>query len=154
MRQMALVTDILKAVGKQKKLVKPRIINTIIDCANLIIHEIERPDVPAVPGMGLRAWLKSDDTGLSSLYMACMLANGPKVKRAYPLDVDDFGRCYRFLRSVEEPERRPLADMSGLSLEWDALVANWLTLEVLFEQPGSNGVTELIQKILKSVKKP
>lgn len=51
--------------------------------------------------MGIIAWLESDDTGSSSLYMASVLSGKPgSYSNHYPRDPADFGRCMRLIKAV------------------------------------------------------
>lgn len=151
MNQFDLVTGFLKVIGKQQKCVKPRVINTVIECANKIISEIERPDIVATPGMGLSAWLKCDDTGLSSRFMAHVLSGGPPAENRHPLDADDFGRCYRFLRAVCAPGsgKEKVAGMASCSLQWHALVGVWADLEQIYETGEFEKLSKAIEKVLE-----
>ena len=152
--QMNFVADLCKLVAKHgAKALRPYQINAIIRAADSIIHEIERPFVPAVPWMGLAAWLSSDDTGASSRFMAYVLSDGPECDQAHPLDADDFGRCYRFLRAVPEKDRTLLDNMGKCSKEWEALIAEWAVLERLYEAEASQNLSITIRRILSGVGK-
>ena len=50
--------------------------NAIIQAATLVRNELRRENVGSTPAMGLAAWCRSDDTGLSSVYMAWVLNGG------------------------------------------------------------------------------
>jgi len=154
MDQMKLVCDVVKAFGKQKKTMKRSTLNVIIASCNAIIAEEERPFVAAVPGMGLVDWLASDDTGLSSKFMAKILCNGPRAEYAHPLDASDFGRCYRFLKAVSLPgvEKSLLKEMSVASVKWAMLVAYWPELEKMYEAKHKN-LSAKIDEILKGCEK-
>jgi hypothetical protein len=149
MNQMKLVTDFIAAIGKQKKAVLPRTINLVIKAANEIIADIEKPFVPATPGMGLEAWLKSDDVGMSSRYLAWCMFGGTEPEYAHPLDADDFGRCYRLLRAVGA---NGAFCARNKSYQWNALEKNWDGLEKMYEIDDprmKKALCALIQKILK-----
>ena len=138
--QIALVTAITKHLQKQGiELSCARQLNSVIQATLLIIREYEQPTVKAKPGMGLQAWLKSDDTGSSSLFMAYYLADGPKAEYAYPRDPDDFGRCYRFLRAVPKKDRQAIGFMNDASGIWASLVSGWEEMELLWEQESPTG---------------
>jgi hypothetical protein len=70
--QIDLARGIAKILAKQFGVtdVLPRQFNAIIEAANRIIAEFQRDYTPAAPGCGLKAWLASDDTGMSSKWMA------------------------------------------------------------------------------------
>jgi len=129
--------DLVGAIGRLLdkefgiKLATIRVINAIITAADGICDAINTPDKPSVPGSGLDAWLASDDTGLSSKYMAYKLAGRPHCEYAHPLDQHDFGRCVRLLEAVPEL-RVKLGEMAACSPLWGALVDDWAPLEILY----------------------
>lgn len=137
--QIELVFAIMKELDRQgvKEFV-PRWMEACIDAANSIIREIGIEPTQSKDGMGLSAWLRSDDTGMSSAFMAHVLAAGPMKKPEHPHDPADFGRCYRFLRAVPEA-RRSLAKMAAHGKVWAALVAHWPELEGLWELESLTG---------------
>ncbi|HGN0867350.1 TPA: hypothetical protein ACKROV_000560 [Providencia alcalifaciens] len=103
---------------------EPRYMNAIINAANLICDEFKKPIVKASSGMGLTAWLASDDTGASSKYMASILSGQFNVSHNYPWDPSDLGRCIRLLEAVPELESE-LHKMKACSPQWAAVVDNW-----------------------------
>jgi hypothetical protein len=130
--QISMVTTILGAFPKDY-IATNKLINTICRCATEIVTEAGRPYVPAKPAMGLTAWLASDDTGLSSKYMASVLADSPFSARVNnPWDGADFGRCYRLLRAVPELLRN-FDRLATCPAPWPALHANWTELEHIYE---------------------
>lgn len=154
--QIDLVGGILKLLDKMGvKESHPHIMNAVIDGANEIIKQVERPVIAASEGMGLAKWLRSDDTGSSSLYMAHILADGPMDRHAFPWDPADFGRCYRFLRAVPEA-RKKLLLMRGTGAVWAAYVAHWDEMERLWEQESPTGkapkLYALMQRLRESAK--
>lgn len=113
----------------------PRQMNAVIAAADSILAELQTPERTVRPGMGLSAWLASDCTGASSLYMAHYLANhwGKDSHRyAYPHDSGDFGRCLGLLDAVPEL-REKLAGMAETGREWAALIGAWDELEALHD---------------------
>lgn len=152
MDQIKLVADITKAVEKQGvNALNSRQVNAIIRAANEIITEIQAPHTMSAPKQGLAAWLRSDDTGLSSRFMARILASGPSAELAFPWDPSDFGRCYRFLRAV--PDHLPLDLMETQGKVWAAMVKVWPKMEKLWEKESPTGkcpkLWDLMQKIIK-----
>ena len=122
--QIELIATITKFLDKQGvKTMVPRQFNAIVTAVNSIIDEIEKPVVMASPGMGLNAWLNSDDTGISSMWMAAVLRSRTSPY-GHPHDVDDFARCMRLLEAVPEYANR-LDELRGQSKEWDALLDRW-----------------------------
>jgi hypothetical protein len=95
--------------------------------------EVGRPELPGVdaqdaPTIEARAlrWFAGDDTGASSMALACHMLGLPVSRwgRSYPLDAGDFGRCERLLQLV--PEWRPrLPEMGGRNTAWIGLAAMW-----------------------------
>lgn len=128
--QISLISAIAKELSKQKVKATIGQMNVIIEAANTIIRECERVPVMATEGMGLSAWLASDDTGMSSCYMASVLDGNFHRCYAHPLDLDDFGRCSRLLKAVPEFRNR-LTRMSLKSPQWARLVERWTEIETL-----------------------
>lgn len=129
--QIGLIGAICKYLDRNGvKVLNQRQYNAVIAGANTILDAIAKPHQPVVPGMGLDAWLKCDDTGVSSLYLAGILSGQFMRKPAYPHDADDFGRCVKLLQAAPEL-RANLGRMSDKSLAWDALVGRWDELERL-----------------------
>ena len=128
--QINLVSAIVKELSKQKFTPSILHLNAIVKAANDIIRECERVPVMATEGMGLQAWLRCDDTGLSSCYMASVLDGTFSRPYAHPLDLDDFWRCSRLLQAVPEFRER-LTRMSSRSPQWSRLAAQWTEIETL-----------------------
>lgn len=111
-----------------------RQMNALKGAADLIYDALAHADVPATPGMGLRAWFECDETGLSSKYLAAVFsARHADPNRPHPHDAGDFGRCVKLLDAVPEfrlglaklnrPEHGPV---------WNAIGARWADLEALY----------------------
>jgi hypothetical protein len=127
--QIELIAAICEELGRQGVgSLPPRKINAVIASANAIIAAYESPDRPSRPGMGLDEWLRSDDTGMSSRFMAWVLCGGPLAEGARPHDLDDFGRCSRFLDAVPSA-RLNLPKMRGAGKAWARLVNRWYPIE-------------------------
>lgn len=132
--QMSLVGAIMKELARQVPGItaEARYFNAVIKAANDICAELARPVVKATKGMGLEAWLNSDDTGSSSLYMAWCLNGGIhgewplniQPAPAYPHDPDDLGRCIRLIEAVHEFGGM-IPEMSHRGPEWQAVTTNW-----------------------------
>ena len=134
MNQIELFTDIARAVEKQVGgVVLPRQINAIIQASNLIVEAFEKPEQKVVDGMGVQAWLKSDHTGSSSLWMLQAMGIRGGREYAYPHDADDFGRCLGLLRAAPEL-REKLGQVAATGKEWAAIVANWKEFEDLYQR--------------------
>jgi hypothetical protein len=124
--QISLIAAITKEIDRQYPGTgaETRYFNAIIQAATNICQEFANPIVKASEGMGLTAWLASDDTGLSSLYMASKLTGMFEAKYAYPRDPADFGRCLRLIEAVPELESK-ISDMSQHGKEWAVVAARW-----------------------------
>lgn len=132
--QIMLVSAIANEITRQRPgiAVVPRQFNAIIAAANDIVAEYAKPIVKATPGMGLEAWLDSDDTGASSLYMAWCLSAGQfgywqgreQPEPAYPRDPDDLGRCIRLIEAVPEFGGK-IPEMAHRGAHWLAVTTNW-----------------------------
>lgn len=141
--QTALVGAIMKELGRQHPgLPADSRMNKVIEAANLVCDEYGREPVENGPGIGLAAWLGSDDTGASSLFMASVLSRGQlHAPKAYPHDLDDLGRCIRLLVAVPEFAER-LHLMSSEGPKWAAVVANWAQWTRMYNDENDDG-TEL-----------
>lgn len=124
----------------------PRLMNAVIAAANSLVDEFAKPIVKASPGMGLGAWLSSDDTGSSSLFMAYTLSTAlsggwpgfVQPQHNYPRDPDDLGRCIRLTRAV--PQFAGLIfEMREHGKEWKAVAENWDRWVELYD--GEDGHT-------------
>jgi hypothetical protein len=147
--QMDLVSHICKAFGKHPA--KPRHINAIIKAADMILAELRREDLIAPPGAGYQLWLRSDDTGMSSKYLAMMLHGGGAgpADFAFPHDADDFGRCYRMLRVVVFADDAMARVGPTLPHPWPALCEHWKKLESMFEACAYSALYYYIQDLTK-----
>jgi hypothetical protein len=68
-------------------------------------------------------WFSGGDTGLSSKAIFGVMIGHP-LERSYPIDWDDFGRCYRLLELF--PEWRPrMHEVSERFPEWKPIVDRW-----------------------------
>lgn len=131
--QIPLISVITQELNRQNPgLPADARINVVIAAANSIIAEYAREPIMAAPGMGLTAWLDSDDTGSSSLYMAYDFSydrlhhwDARKIPRySYPYDPDDLGRCIRLIEAVPEFGVR-IHEMAHRGAHWEAVVRNW-----------------------------
>ena len=126
--QIAIISAIAKELDRQSPgLPADGRMNVIIKAANDICAEYSREIVMTSSGMGLTAWLGSDDTGLSSKFMASVLSGGQfTAPNNYPRDPDDFGRCMRLIEAV--PEFKGFIHlMCEHGHEWSAVADNWET---------------------------
>ncbi|EBR4567719.1 hypothetical protein B1Q46_17375 [Salmonella enterica] len=125
LNQIKLISAITKEIENQQPGVPADgRMNTIIKAVNMICDEYSREMIPSSQGMGLAAWLASDDTGLSSRFMASILSGQFTTKNKYPCDPADLGRCIRLVEAVPElAEKIPLMAQHGH--QWSAVAQNW-----------------------------
>ncbi|WP_272656439.1 MULTISPECIES: hypothetical protein [unclassified Providencia] len=132
--QIDLIAAISSEVEKQIPGIpaEPRYMNAIIKAANLVCDEFKKPLIKASEGMGLTAWLASDDVGASSRYMAAVLSGQFDAPYYYPSDGADLGRCIRLLVAVPELASQ-LHEMKACSPQWSAVIDNWDKWKDLYE---------------------
>ncbi|WP_285317114.1 hypothetical protein [Providencia rettgeri] len=132
--QINLISAISTEIEKQIPDIpaEPRYMNAIIKAATLVCEEFKKPLVKASEGMGLAAWLASDDVGASSRYMASVLSGQFSDPNHYPLDGADLGRCIRLLVAVPELASQ-LHKMKACSPQWSAVIDNWDKWKALYE---------------------
>lgn len=128
----------------------PRIANVTIAAANDIIAECARDPVMASDSMGLDAWLRSDDTGLSSRYMASRLSSRNNKEYGWPHDPDDLGRCIRLLVACPELKNR-LSEMESWGQHWKALYSKWDELTSLFNEEFPSGRAPRTYKLMEQI---
>lgn len=133
--QITLVSSICSALEAQalergeKAVVSAHQLNVICSAASSIVAAMAVDDEQVKAGIGLQAWLASDDTGISGLTMAAALYLAGKYaftpqRWCHPWDPSDFGRCHRFLEAVPGSRER-LPEMKTVSPVWATLVDNW-----------------------------
>lgn len=153
--QMSLVGAIMKELARQVPGIpaEPRFVNAAIKAANGICDELARPVVKSFKGMGLEAWLNSDDTGSSSLYMAWCLSGGQfgywqgrgQPLPAWPHDPDDLGRCIRLIDAVPEFGGK-IPEMSHRGPEWLAVTTNWAEWVELYNTTDGKELYKLMKE--------
>lgn len=146
--QMSLISAIANEITREFPgiTVVPRQFNAIIAAANGLVEEFAKPIVKATPGMGLEAWLDSDDTGSSSLYMAWCLSGGQfgywqgrnQPEPAYPRDPDDLGRCIRLIEAVPEFGGK-IPEMAHRGSHWLAVTTNWARWVEMYYDENDDG---------------
>ena len=147
--QMDLVVAISRSVEEQvgKVSILPRQFNAIIQAANLIVEAFEKPEQKVTDGMGVAAWLQSDHTGMSSLWILQAMCIRGGVVYAYPQDAGDFGRCLGLLRAAPEL-REKLGDVAATGKEWSILVENWKELEGLHARAAYPELSKRMSELL------
>jgi len=138
--QTGLVVAILAEIGRQYpgKIALPRQLNAVIDAADMVVTAFIRGEIKAEAGIGIAAWRKTDQVGMSSDYMAAVLGPAGERPYAHPHDPSDFHRCLTLLQAAPELRER-LPQMARKSQEWAALVAHWEELETLFYEEEPTG---------------
>lgn len=90
-------------------------------------------------------WVAGGDTGASSLAIwSHMMGVDPRTRSwgaAYPLDPDDFGRCYRLLWRIPEWRAR-VGEMACYGPVWAALANAWEELTALYEADVGAGLDD------------
>lgn len=124
--------------------------NALISAANDIIDALRSPDRPVIPGMGMNAWLQSDHTGNSSLYMARILAQRGAARYAFPHDPDDFNRCVGLLIACPEL-RQSLDSMAETGPEWAAIMPQWPEWERWLSEMGTAPEHEELYRRMRAV---
>lgn len=75
-------------------------------------------------------WLLSRDTGASSRSIVENAMGLSNADRCYPVDVYDFGRCYRMLKACPSVK---VDVMHRVSPVWARLVTGWVELTRCYE---------------------
>lgn len=82
----------------------------------------------------------SDDTGLSSMFLAQLAIGNPLPEVHYPYDPSDLGRCLRFLSILTEKEKEEvLRRAKHRSRHWELIVKNWDELIKLYNEEYPSG---------------
>jgi hypothetical protein len=149
-QEVQLFADLGKLLARRHgvKRCSSRQLNAIIEATNLIVMALGRDDVVSVAGSGLQAWLASDDTGMSSKYMARVLLDGPDCAYNYPHDPSDFGRCVRFMEACGVTDISPMA---GTGPEWSALVPAWAELLAMYRAECYTGTAPVLYSRMQEV---
>lgn len=155
--QIDLVSGILKTLDRLGvKDGEPRIVNACIRAADEILKVVNVAAVNATPNMGLENWLASDDTGMSSQFMARELC-GARVRlehdaKPYPLDPSDFGRCVRFLAAVPFA-RAKIGELTKHGPVWAAYVAQWAEMEALYAEELPSGKAPRLYAMMDEIQR-
>jgi hypothetical protein len=102
-------------------------------------------------------WIKGPDTGMSSLTIMSVLSEKyhqpgrHEVRGEYPLDPDDFGRCYRLLERFPEWRKR-LAEVAAKYPKWKPLVDAWGELEELWRKESPTGTCKQLYKRMRELR--
>ena len=129
-----------------------RHVNATIAAADDIVRELRTPVRLTREGMGLDAWFSSDDTGLSSQYLASVLSDRGLIENNHPHDPTDFGRSKRLLDAVPELRAKlpRLADAKHGPV-WNAIYSNWVELENLYDEERPTGQAPKLSARMKEI---
>lgn len=85
-------------------------------------------------------WIGDGDTGTSSLTIWAVLMKrvSPDGNFYYPLDPDDFGRCYRLLKIMPEWRNR-LGEVAEAYPPFAPFVREWDRISALYEHELEHG---------------
>ncbi len=147
--QIQLISDIQEMLGQKYPDLKlnTRQFNAVIKASALLSDEINKKTQSAEEGMGLLAWLASDDVGMSSKYMAQVLAGIPGEREyAHPYDPSDFKRCQKLLIAVPELKGR-LHLMAEESDVWAGLLEDWDEISRLIDNGEGKEAYYLIKRL-------
>lgn len=101
-------------------------------------------------------WLKSRDTGISSLTIYHVMTGAETVASDFeygsPSDPSDFGRCYRLLQNVPAWRER-LAEVAAKFPAWTPFVREWSTMEQLYNEELPNGTAPRLYKLMKDLER-
>ena len=98
-------------------------------------------------------WIVDDNTGMSSMNLACFLLIGKSLNNCHPHDPSDLNRCIELLEFAPEL-KKDLYKMKTLSKEWEILVDNWDLLTNTLNQEKAKGdrapkTYDLMNKLLR-----
>lgn len=156
MNQINLVSAITKELERQKAFFDVKVLNKVVDCANQIIAEVERKRIYAEGKMTFDDWTRSDDTGLSSEWLALSLRGYTDNNVSYPYDPSDFGRCYRMLNCVDGAKDLFLAKADHIAYKskvWAKYIEHWKELESLWEEESPNGKCPKLYALMQKLQK-
>lgn len=148
--QIGLVGAICTYLANTHAALNKRQINAIIAGANMVMDALKQPHIPVEYDMGLLRWLRCDETGMSSKWMARCLSDRighgaveMSAEQAFPHDAADFGRCVGLLTACPAM-RGEMGVMADQGPEWKALVENWGDLEAMWLKSVADGSETII----------
>ena len=83
-------------------------------------------------------WIVSDEAGVSSITIWCVVMGVKCRNPSIPWDVGDFGRCARLLASIPSWRAR-LPEVAKTHNDWIPLVKNWDRLTEMYDKVGKYG---------------
>jgi hypothetical protein len=144
--------ELISAIGNHLekhgyKELAPRQFEAVISAANTVIDAMRQTPLMAYDNMGLAKWLASDDTGMSSKFMAAVLG-GIGGKYAHPWDSGDFGRCVRLLDAVPEFRER-IAMMRQHGPQWNSLLDCWDQAENAYRSKDYKTCSQIVANAVR-----
>ena len=130
---ITLLSAVLESFPEGTK-VEVKQLNEITQKCNDIIAIVSRDPVRAERNSGLEAWVNSDDTGMSSMYLLSKLEPSfvlrPTPDYATPHDSSDLVRCINLMDAAPELKE----NFSALDEDpyWRELLEFWSTVESYF----------------------
>jgi hypothetical protein len=98
-------------------------------------------------------WFLGRDTGTSSLAIFEVMTGTKSPHRSYsfPLDPDDFGRCYRLLNLFPEYRLR-LPEVAERFPAWRPMVARWDEMTALYEEELPRGTAPKLYELMQELR--
>jgi hypothetical protein len=146
--QITLASVLMKVVTQTypELTINRRQYNAVLNAANTLAEELNKPHVAASDNIGLEAWLATDDVGLSSKFLALKLSGAPEaLEYAHPHDSVDFKRCCKMLKAIPELQSK-LSNIAKESDVWAGLVEDWDTVNKLIDNDECTEAYALITK--------
>ena len=147
--QMALVSGIMDFMKNNYPNVdvNTRHYNAIISAANTLTDVLNTPHEPAKENTGLETWLRSDEVGMSSKFLAFKLSGNSLAMTGYehPYDPSDFERCRKMFKAVPELKDK-LNLIASESAVWAGLVQDWELICQLIDDDKCSDAYQLIIK--------
>lgn len=138
LNQIDLISAISEEVSRQYPGIKtePRLFNAIVAAADSLVAAFAEPRKDAVPGMGLSMWLRSDDVGASSKYMAWLMNKDKFLMPDFsvPIDVSDFSRCVKMVDAIGFTDEQVSSSLRNEAVGyWRLMGSDWISLRKLHD---------------------
>lgn len=97
-------------------------------------------------------WGVSDDTGLSSRFLASCIIGEPVEEKYTPADPADFARCFRLAELVSSKELDEALELAATkSKKWKIVADNWNELASMFLREKEEKSAPLLYKRMKEL---
>lgn len=105
-------------------------------------------------GRSPAAWLLGGDTGTSSITICIVMSGlGDRTRLGWPLDPDDFGRCYRLLTHFPAWRARMHEVAAAFpGTPWVAYVREWDRMTALYEEELPSGLAPKIYDLMQQLR--